>query len=169
MRGAIPVAIVRGVVVPSRSAWAFLILAVGLVAVVFLPATYAACLGPLGVTGVQCAAATKTFPSIGFGIPVLAASVLLAAVVGIRELLIPLASRIAALAIGAALASGAYLGLRPTSWTDAISTGEVITVALPLDVGALATAAVLGGSMGLIVAWLIGRRRAAAELDQESP
>jgi len=53
LRRSIPTAIVRQVMTPTRSAWAFLILAVGIAALIFLPTSVAGCLGPLGVTGIE--------------------------------------------------------------------------------------------------------------------
>jgi len=156
LRRAIPVAIVRDMV-PSRTAWAFLTLAVGLVAVVFIGTPTAGCLGPLGVTPIQCSKATGILPTVGLGLPVLAGAVLVAALVGVPGLLTPLRQRFIAAAIGAAVATAAYLALRPTTWTGPTSTGELISLALPPDVGAVATATMLGGAAGLVGAWLAAR------------
>jgi len=142
---------------PTRSAWAFLILGVGVVALVFLPASTAGCLGPLGVTAIECAGRTGIMPTLAAGAPVFAASVLLAAVVGLRGSLPTTGRAIAAIAIGAIVTTAAYLMLRPTSWSGATSTGEVITLALPLDQLAVATTAMLGAAAGLVAAWVTHR------------
>ena len=48
------------------------------------------------------------------------------------------------------------LALRATPWTGPTSTGEVISLALPLDAAAVATATILGSAGGLVGAWLAG-------------
>jgi hypothetical protein len=143
---------------PGRAAWAFLILAVGVVAAVFLPSQVAGCLGPLGVTAIQCASATGILPSVGPGLPALGASVLLAALVGFPGSPIAWPRRLLFAGAGAAFATAAYLLLRPTTWTGAISTGEVITLALPVDFGALAVAGLIGSSGGVVLAWATRQR-----------
>ena len=135
---------------PGRAAWALLILVLGLVAAVFLPSPVAACLGPLGVTAIQCASATGILPSVGPGPPVLGASLLLAAIVGMPRSPTQWASRLLFGGVGAALAIAAYVMLRPTTWSGPTSTGAVITLSLPLDLGALAVAGLLGATVGLV-------------------
>jgi hypothetical protein len=157
LRRSIPAAIVRRVMTPRRSAWAFLILGLGVVALVLLPASVAGCLGPLGVTGIECARNTGIMPTVAIGTPVFAACVLLAGVVGLRGS-VPVTGRaIAAIAIGAVITTAAYALLRPPTWSGPTSTGEVITLALPLDLAAVATAGFLGAAAGLVAAWLSRR------------
>lgn len=159
MRSVNPVAIVRWMPSPGRAAWALLILAVGVVAAVFLPAPIAGCLGPLGVTAIQCAQATGILPSVGMGLPVLGGSALLAAVVGLPGAWSSWPRVTVWVGAGALLAAAAYLLLRPTTWSGPTSTGEIITLALPLDIGALAVAALLGATSGLALARATRPRR----------
>jgi len=144
---------------PGRLTWAFLILAVGIVAAIFLPAPIVGCLGPLGVTAIQCAQTTGILPRIGPGLVVLGTSALLAAVIGIPDAPAAWPRRVLSAGAGAAIAAAVYLVLRPTSWSDATSTGEVITLELPLDLSALVVACLLGATAGIVLARLAHSRR----------
>jgi hypothetical protein len=65
-----------------------------------------------------------------------------------------------AAAVLGAVASGAlYVALRPTSWSGPTSTGEVITLDLPVDPTALLTASLGGVAAGLVVLWAALRAR----------
>ena len=109
------------------------------------------CLGPLGVTAIECARATGIYPSVGIGGQIVAATVLIAALLVMPGILRPPGPPILGGVAGGIAAVAVYLAVRPTTWTDAISTGEIITVTLPLDGDALVTAAVLGVTAGLVL------------------
>jgi len=159
LRGGIPVAIVDGV---SRQLPLLLVAGVvlaGLVAAVVLGGSVARCLGPLGVTGIQCAQASGWYPSVGAGLPAFVACLGIAALVAAPELRRPLA--LAGLVVGGLAASVAYLALRPTVWTGPTSTGQVISLELPLDVTALTFVGLLGALGGLALAGAVRHRRRA--------
>ena len=126
------------------------IIGLGLLAAVFLGSPISQCLGPLGVTGIECARATGIFPTVGVGLPVLALSALIAVSIAVPGLLRHIGRAGLAAAFGAGIAAIAYLLARPTTWTDSISTGEVIMVSLPFDAAALVTAAILGSVAALL-------------------
>jgi hypothetical protein len=138
-------------------AGAFLLLALG--AALMLGPSIGQCLGPLGVTGIQCARATGAFPSVGAGLPTFVACIAIAVLVGYPSL--RRWPTVIGMGIGFVAAAAAYLVVRPTTWTGPTSTGEVITLALPLDVTALALAALLGGLAGMAVGWIATRPRRA--------
>jgi hypothetical protein len=159
LRGGIPVAIVEGVSRQLRLLLAGGVVLAGLVAAVTLGGSVARCLGPLGVTGIQCAQASGWYPSVGAGLPALVACLGIAALVAAPELRRP--APLAGLLLGGVAASAVYLGLRPTTWTDATSTGQVITLPLPLDLTALAYVGLLGALGGLVLGGAARHRRRA--------
>jgi hypothetical protein len=138
----------------GRTAWAFLVLAAGAAAAVLLPAPIAGCLGPLGVTAIQCAEATGVLPSVSPGLIALSAAALLAALIAIPDPAGSWPRRVAAAGTGAAVGMLGYVLLRPTTWTDLTSTGSTVTLALPFDTGGLAVAGLVGATAGLLVAWV---------------
>ncbi len=144
-----------------------MILAMGLLAAVFLPSPVGGCLGPIGVTGIQCAKATGIYPSVGPGMPILGASLLFAAVVGIPESPIGW-RRLLVAGAGAGIGIAVYIWLRPTTWSGPTSTGEVITVALPFDLSALVVAGLVGASAALVLDWAWRRVRPASRGGAES-
>jgi hypothetical protein len=133
-------------------------LLVGLLAVVFLGTQVGSCLGPLGVTAIQCARASGIYPTVGLGLPVMALAIGAATGLAWPGVLRPIDRTAAAIVIGVFLGVVAYLALRPRTRTAAISTGEVITLELPLDVPAVVAAAVAGG----LAAALIRKMRGSA-------
>jgi hypothetical protein len=136
-----------------------MLVAAGAVAYLFLGPTMAMCLGPLGVTAVQCAKATGIVPTAGAGLPVLTAAVAGAVLLvggppaGRRR-----ASFAGAIA-GGLIAGGAYVVLRPRTMEGLTSYGTWISIERPLDLAALAAAVILGALvLGLAAGW-VGRRR----------
>jgi hypothetical protein len=71
----------------------------------------------------------------------------------------------AAAVLGALASAVLYVALRPTSWSGPTSTGEVITLDLPIDPTALLTASLGGAAAGLVVLWAALRAR----LDRRHP
>ena len=120
-------------------------------AFIFLGPVGPGCLGPLGVTAIQCYAANDMTPSAGASLPisVLIAGAALLVITG-RPRSWRLAVALAALGVmGGGLA---YLLLRPTEMSGPISTGAVITLSLPVDPPALLAAAVAGAFAGILMA-----------------
>jgi hypothetical protein len=111
----------------------------------------AGCLGPLGVTPIQCAKATGFVPTVGPGLPVAA----LAISIGLALLApIPAGRRrgaIVAGAIGALAAAATFAVAWDRTWTGVDAGGQMLSIDRPLDLEALATAAILaavGGAEG---------------------
>jgi hypothetical protein len=107
----------------SRSARvlvAAVLLLLGALAVPFLGGRIQACLGPLGVTAVQCAQATGVVSDVGIGLPFLALMISLAIFVIAP---VPARRRLRVLVaglLGGAIGAAAYLVLRPGSrWPSA--------------------------------------------------
>lgn len=125
---------------------------VAVVGMVFLGTHVTSCLGPLGRTLVQSLADGCTSPYVDTFAPVVAALLVVTVLIWFpsrgRD------RRRAALGalIGAAVGIAIYALVRTTSMTGPTSTGEVITVTLPFDWLAAATAAVIAGGIG----WLLG-------------
>jgi hypothetical protein len=143
----------------ARLAAAAALVVVGAGAVVLLGPPISQCLGPLGVTAIQCARATGWYPSVGLGLPIFVACIVLAGLVANPALRRQAA--FAGLGLGAVAASAIYLAIRPTIWTGPTSTGEVISLSLPLDGTALAYVALLGAVAGLAIGWFAMRWRRA--------
>ena len=113
------------------------------------------CLGPLGVTPVQCARASGVVPDVGLGLPFLALMVLLATFVIAP---VPAGRRLRALVagiLGGAVGAAAFLALRPLTMEGFDSTGTWISIPRPLDPFALATAVILAALLGTIVVRLL--------------
>jgi hypothetical protein len=107
-----------------------LLLLLAALAAVFSGGQVAMCLGPLGVTVVECWAATGVPPRLA-----------------------------AAVAAAAALVAGATcLALRPATMSGPTSTGKVISINLPLEPALLATAAVAGAAAALAAAQRVRAR-----------
>ena len=120
----------------------------GLSAFLFTGGRVAGCLGPLGVTEIQCAKALGFVPTVGPGLPLSA----LAVAVGLL-LLAPIPAHcrrgamiVAALAAGIVAASFAMVWER--TWTGVDSAGRMLSIDRPLDLGALVAAAVLAAAVG---------------------
>lgn len=124
----------------------------GALAIVFLfGGSAASCLGPLGVTAVECIRNSGIVPTVGLGLP-LGTGAVVAAVL----LVLPVArnGRRGALiggALGGVVGTLAYLAFRATTMTGATSTGEVIMVELPIDVYAAVAGALAGGGLGAVI------------------
>jgi hypothetical protein len=143
-----------------RVAWT--ILAFGVAAWLFLGGgQIGACLGPLGVTMVQCAKATGVVPGVGVGLPVVVLTSTIAASLVVP---IPSAIRLPVLLgwiLGGAAAGAAFLVLRQRTMEGYDSSGTWISIGRPLDGDALATAMLLGGLLGaLAIRVALGARRA---------
>ena len=151
MRRAIPVAIVRDMPPPPRITAALGLLLVGALALILFGTQVGSCLGPLGVTGIQCAQASGIFPTVGLGLPLFALGVAAAVVLVVPAVLEKAEHASAGALVGSLAGIFVYLVARPLTWTGPTSTGEVITVGLPVDTPAAATAAILGGLAGMIV------------------
>jgi hypothetical protein len=133
---------------------------VGAIAALFLaPSGVAGCLGPIGVTSIQCAHATGIYPSVGMSGPILAGVGLMMLLLLGPGLLRPHLHAVALAGAGSLVAGLLYMALRPRTWTGPISTGLEIRLSLPLDGWALATAAIVGATMGFL---LLGVKRRAA-------
>jgi len=115
------------------------------------------CLGPLGVTAVQCAQATGVFPDIGSGLPIL----LIAGSLALVLVAPPRRSRwvrsVFATVIGAAVGAGAYLALAPRTMDGMTSNGTLISIARPIDANALVSMATLAAVAGYVLAAHVGR------------
>ena len=124
----------------------------GAIALLFLGGQFGMCLGPLGVTPVQCAQATGVVPDVGIGPPVFALTIAVATFVVApppvgRGLPVVLGG-----ILGGAIGGTAFLVLRPRTMEGVDSGGTWISVARPLDACALATAVVFGALLGTILA-----------------
>jgi hypothetical protein len=151
---------------PKRIALAAGVALVGAFLGLFFGPQHPMCLGPLGVTMVQCASVTGTVPTSGSGPVLFALSVALA--VGV---LVPgrlLRHREVILGASAAAIAGAfaYLTRRPLTLEGLDSRGHRLAVALPLDVSEVLFAVTLGATAGAVavaaVLALISRRRTSA-------
>jgi hypothetical protein len=109
------------------------------------------CLGPLGVTAVQCAQATGVVPDVGMGLPVLALTIAIATFVVAP---VPVSGRGPVLVggvLGGAIGGAAFLVLRPLTMEGFDASGTWISIPRPLDTYALATAVVFGALLGASV------------------
>lgn len=144
---------------------AALILGIGLV---FLGGQSVGCLGPLGVTAVQCIAAFDAAyepdwsPGPGGGTWIVASVAIL--FVSAAAVPWPALSRrslgvvVGVGVLGAALGTAIYAVTRPVSLTGPTSTGAAITVIFPGNVDAQLVDAVLGvGVAGLVAGLVLGR------------
>jgi hypothetical protein len=110
------------------------------------------CLGPLGVTVVQCARASGVFPDVGIGVPIAVLAVAIAALL----LAAPPRSRwlwssMAAL-VGAGAAAIGYVIVAPKTMEGFVSSGEFITIDRPVDQNALASLAFAGALIAFLIA-----------------
>lgn len=118
------------------------------------------CLGPIGVTVVQCAWATGVLPGVSVGIPIFVVAVAIAALVlwppSRSRLAIPLIAGI----IGAALGSLVYVALWPTTLEGYTSAGQYISIARPPDLNAFVATASAGALFGYLIAFVRKKIRA---------
>jgi hypothetical protein len=113
------------------------------------------CLGPLGVTAVQCAKSWGIVDGVGHGLPFLALTTAVATFVVAP---VPVGRRPRVLLgaiVGGAIGTAAFLALRPLTMEGFTSYGTWISVPRPLDVAALATVALVGALLGSIVVRLV--------------
>jgi len=135
---------------------------IGMTATIFLGGERGACLGPLGVTEVECAQTTGIVPSFGIGLPILAV-----ALAGSVFVLAPVSADarvpvIAAGIVGGAIGGLAFLALRPQTMDGLTSSDSWISIARPLDENALATAIVVGAFAGSYL-WRLRRSSAVGQ------
>ena len=129
---------------------AILIFVAGVSELVFAGGQVAMCLGPLGVTPIQCAKATGIVPTTPIAVPLfalaIASGVLLLAPVraGHRR------TALVAGAIAAGVAGLAFVVLSPRIWTSVDSAEAPVSIDLPFDVGALATVVVVAATVGAL-------------------
>jgi cellobiose-specific phosphotransferase system component IIC len=120
----------------------------GIAAFALLAGERGTCLGPLGVTEVQCAQATRIVPRLGVGVPILVAS-LAASIFVLAPVSRDLRMRVAAAGIlGGVIGGLVFLAFRPVTMDGWTSSGSWISITRPLDANALATAIVLGTFVG---------------------
>jgi hypothetical protein len=144
---------------PVRFLVAGVLVMLGLLAELALAGQVPTCLGPLGVTPVQCARATGILPHAGIGLPIL---VLCLAAATSLSLPPPVGRRQHAL-IGAllgGLAAGcAYLIFRPRAMEGFDSSGAWLSLSLPLDPNAFVASVITGVALGSeLLSWLPIRR-----------
>jgi hypothetical protein len=139
----------------SRVAWAVLILAIGTVAALLFGNQYPGCLGPIGVTHVECIEITGIAPTV-YWRPTIAIVAVTAALLVIRPV-----SRdrwsVSAIAgiFGAIVGAGIHLVTRERTVTGPTSTGETISLLLPVDPYAFLAAALMGAViLALVVGWM---------------
>jgi hypothetical protein len=135
-----------------RALAAILIFIAAVGELIFAGGQVAMCLGPLGVTPIQCAKATGIVPITPIAVPLfalaLASGVLLLAPIpaGRRR------TAVVAGAIAAGAAGIAFVVLSPRTWTGVDSAGAPVSIDLPFDIGALATVVVIAATVGAL-AW----------------
>jgi hypothetical protein len=138
---------------------AIVIVIAGVGELIFAGGQVAMCLGPLGVTPIQCARATGIVPTTPIAVPLFALALAIGAM-----LVAPALSgrRVQALLAGAvAAASGAiaYIVSAPRIWTGVDSAGASVSIDLPFDTPALLTVVVATATIGAL-GWvhLVARR-----------
>lgn len=145
------------------------------IGVIFVGGSVLACLGPLGVTHVQCIAAFNAVndpdyapgPASGAWIPVACAALLMA--IAIAPWRRP--STRAIIALAAASLAGAFVGsvaydlTRETSLTGPTSSGEIITVAF----GPSTEARLMAGAIGAGIAACTGALASAVTARRRNP
>ena len=139
----------------ARVLVATVLVLLGAAAALFFGGRIGGCLGPLGVTAVQCARASGIVPDVGLGLPFLAlmislATFIIAPVPAGRRLRVLVAS-----ILGGAIGAAAFLALRPLTMEGFDSGGTWISIPRPLDAYALATATILTALLGTIVMRLL--------------
>jgi hypothetical protein len=110
----------------------------------------ATCLGPIGITPIQCARVTRMVPATPIAAPLFALTIaagllLLAPVPAGRR-----ASALLAGAIGACAGAIAFLARAPRTWTGLGSSGSLESIDLPFDAAALATVVVIVATLGIL-------------------
>jgi hypothetical protein len=131
------------------------LLLLGMAAALFLVGEQGMCLGPIGVTEVQCAMVTGIVPTLGLGVPILGAAIGASVFVLAR---MPTAVRPGALIMGifgGVVCGLAFLALRQTTMEGFTSSGSWLSIPRPLDPNALATAVVFGFFLGAYLWWVV--------------
>ena len=142
------------------AAWS--IVALGLIAALLKGPEYPQCLGPIGVTQIQCVSATGHYPNVGIGIMLLAIAVASATLLSIPPGVERQRGALLGAVIGPIVGGGVYLLLRPTSITGPSSTGAIITLDVPFDVRALVTAAAFAAAVAsAALSWKMAPQLAA--------
>jgi hypothetical protein len=150
----------------KRAALAVAIVVAGTFVGLFLGPQVPLCLGPIGVTVVQCASATGIVPTTGPGTVVFALSIAVAVGVLVPGRLLRHREVILGAAAAAIAGAFAYLVRRPTTLEGFDSRGEWLSVPLPLDVVDVLFAVILGATAGAVavaaaLALVSGRRPTA--------
>lgn len=125
----------------------------------FLGGTVAMCLGPLGVTAVQCAAHGGPLPTEGAWVPASVASVALGIIVAAGRLRAAAADAATALG-GGAIGAIAYFARRPTTLDGPDYDGTWRSIPLPVEPWTLCWWAVAGALVGLAALAVARRLRA---------
>jgi hypothetical protein len=136
---------------PARVAAATFLIFIGVVGeLVFGGGHVGTCLGPIGITPIQCARVTRMVPATPIADPLFA----LAIAVGVLMLApVPAGRRASALlagAIGACAGAIAFVALAPRTWTGLGPSGGLESIDLPFDVPALATVVVVVATIGIL-------------------
>jgi hypothetical protein len=129
---------------------AVLVIGFGLGALVFAGGQVAGCLGPLGVTVIQCAKATGIVPTVGPGLPLCVLAVALCVFILVpipagRRRGATIAAGLSAVAVAAAFATA-----WERTWTGVDSAGRMLAIDRPLDLGAMAAVAILAATVGAL-------------------
>jgi hypothetical protein len=102
------------------------------------------CLGPIGVTVVQCAQRTGVFPGVGIGIPIFVLAVAVATLVLWPPSRSRLAPTLVAGFLGASLGALMFLLIWPTTLEGHDSAGQFISIPRPPDLNVLVATAIAG-------------------------
>jgi hypothetical protein len=135
-----------------RLSVALALVAVGVFAQLLFGGETGPCLGPLGVTPVECAKVTGFVPGVGIGLPILATALLAALLVAVPALRPRRQVAIASAAGGGLVGALLFLALRPGTMEGLDSRGQWISVVRPIDGPALVVLAVVGALVGLVLA-----------------
>jgi hypothetical protein len=131
---------------------AILVVAAGLGGLIFAGGQVGACLGPLGVTPIQCAKALGYVPTVGLGLPFFAAAAALGVLVIVT---IPAGQRRGALiaaVVAAGIASVVFSATWVRTWTGVDSAGRMLSVDRPLDFAVAAALAIVAALVAAL-AW----------------
>ena len=131
----------------------------GVAALLFLGGRVPQCLGPLGVTAVQCAKASGVIPNAGPGALIFAGLASLALLVAWPVPRMRLRAAAIGTAAATALAIVGYLLLQPRTMEGFDSAGTWISIARPLDSYALVAFAIVAGVLGAALGARLGSTR----------
>jgi hypothetical protein len=147
-----------------RAVGALALVAAAVCGLVFGGGQVGMCLGPLGVTQIQCAKATGIVPTVGPGLPLCTFAAALAVVLIAPIPTSRLRPGVAVGALAAGVAAIVFAATWESTWTGLDSAGRMLAIERPLDLAALATAAIVGFVVGLmgwahVIAPRLERRR----------